>query len=81
MDKLELELIYTAPDKITAEMLKGLLESNGIKTLIGANAGPEGGFMGAYGASAPFNPWLVYVAKENTDKASEILKDFDTTKK
>ena len=76
MEKLELALAYTAPDKNTAELLKGLLEANGIKTLIEANPGPEGAFMGGYGGSAPFNPWLVYVSAENMSKAKEILKDY-----
>ena len=76
-EKLELVLVYTAPDKMTAELLRGFLESNGIKSLIEANPGPEGAFLGGYGGSAPFNPWQLYVAKENVEKANEILKDFN----
>jgi len=33
--------------------------------------------LGAYGASAPFNPWLVYVDKDSVKEANEILKDFE----
>ena len=80
MNDLKLVHVYTAPDKMTAELLKGLLESNNIKTLIQGNSGPEGGFMGTYGVSAPINPWLIYVSEENTPSAKEILLDFDKSK-
>lgn len=77
MGDLNLEHIYTAPDKYTAEIIKGFLESNNIKALIKPNPGPEGAFMGKFGAHAPFNPWLVYVREDRAKEANKLLKDFD----
>ena len=73
---MDLELIKTVPDKITAEMIKGYLEKHGIKSLIQANPGPEGAFMGNFGGHAPFNPWLVYVQKEKAEETKRLLNNF-----
>jgi precorrin-6x reductase len=72
---LNLKHIYTAPDKYAAHMVKGFLESRDIKVLIKPNPGPEGAFMGKFGAHAPFNPWLVYVREEKVKKAKELLAE------
>ena len=71
--------IYTAPDKITAELVKGFLKDNHIKALIKANPGPQGAFLGEFGGEPPINPWLVYVLKDKRDEAKEILKNFKPT--
>ena len=69
--------IYTARDKIIANLIKGFLESNKIRVLIKANPGPEGVFLGRFGGSAPFNPWLVYVKKDNVQEAKKLLDGFN----
>lgn len=75
MDDLNLVHIYTIPDEATAKLLKNLLESNGIKTLIKANPGPHGAFLGNFGGGALANPWLIYVSKEKAKEAKNILSD------
>ncbi|PIW91890.1 MAG: hypothetical protein CO031_01685 [Candidatus Nealsonbacteria bacterium CG_4_9_14_0_2_um_filter_37_38] len=81
MSNLKLVHIYTTPDKISAELIKTFLESYKIKTLIKANPGPEGAFIGAYGGHAPFNPWLVYVLENKEKEAKDLLKVFNKRQK
>lgn len=69
--------IYTAPDMMTAELIKNFLENNNIKTLIKANPGIEGAIMGGYGGHAPFNPWLVYVLENKVKEAKKLLENFN----
>ena len=77
---MDLKLVYTTPNKITAEMIKGYLEKHGIKALIEANPGPEGAFLGNFGGHAPFNPWLVYVKGDEAEEAKKLLSDFSKNK-
>ena len=68
--------VYTAPDKVTAQLVKSFLEENGIKTLIKANPGPHGAFFGGFGGAPLINPWLIYVPRDKERQAKEILKNF-----
>jgi len=77
---MDLKLVHTTPDKITAEMVKGYLEKYGIKALIKANPGPEGAFLGKFAGHAPFNPWLVYVKEDKVKEAKKLLVDFSKNK-
>ena len=77
---MDLKLVHTTPDKMTAELVKGFLEGNNIKTLIKADSGSEGAFMGNFGAHAPFGPWSVYVLKDKAEEAKKLLSDFSKNK-
>ena len=66
--------IHTVPDKYTADLVKGFLESNEIKCLIEpSNIGPSGGYAGAP-AVAP-GPWKIYVFKEKELEARKLIED------
>ena len=68
--------IYTAPNKGMADLLKGFLENNGIKTLIQpAYIGLDG--SGGYAgnpAVAP-GPWKIYVFKEKEVEARKLIEN------
>lgn len=68
--------IYTTPDKVTAQLVKSLLEENGIKTMVKANPGPHGAFFGGFGGAPLINPWLICVSQDKEKQAEEILKNF-----
>ena len=71
---MDLELIKTVPDKITAEIIKGFLEKHDIKVLIQPNPGVHGAFLGTFGCTPPLNPWLVYVPKDKAEKVKKAIK-------
>jgi len=68
--------IHTSPDKMEAELLKGFLEENGVKVLLKPNPGPHGAFLGAFGGSPPFDPWLIYVWEDAVEEAKTLVASF-----
>ena len=81
MDELKLIHMHTTTDKMSAEVVKGFLKSNNIKSLIKANPGPEGAFLGRCGGSAPMNPWMVYVTEDKAEETRSLLNDFEKEEK
>jgi len=76
MKNLNLINVYTASDKITAELIKGFLESHNIKTLIQPSR------IGSFRAAKPSDKdWQVFVPKKNENEVKELLKDFNFDKK
>ena len=65
--------IQTVPDRITAEMEKGMLEQNGVKAMIKADPQASGVFMGVFGGFSPMSPWLIYVKEADAQMAKELL--------
>lgn len=76
MPESNLAHIHTTPDEITAELVKGFLESNGVKAIIKPNPGPHGAMLGKMGGLPIFNHWLVYVTQNQEKEARALLKNF-----
>ncbi|PKQ19295.1 MAG: hypothetical protein CVT66_10925 [Actinobacteria bacterium HGW-Actinobacteria-6] len=72
MDEQPLEVIYQAQNSAEAEMLCGLLKSNGVKcVLLDRNAS---GMVAGFGPAIPVR---LAVIPEDREKALEILKSFE----
>ena len=69
--------IHTSSDDMTAQLVKGFLEGNGIKVLIKPNPGSHGAFMGGFGGAPPFDPWLVFVWEDRVEEAIRLVADFN----
>ena len=70
----DLVQIYTAPNKSIADLIKGFLESNGIKTLI-QPAHNDGGIP--YSPAIAFGSWKIYVFKEKEEEAKKLIEDYE----
>ncbi len=67
-----MEIVYQAQNPAEAEMLCGVLESNGVKcVLLDRNAS---GMVAGFGPAIPVR---LAVAAEDLKKAMEILKSFE----
>lgn len=80
-EKVDREVVFTTGRRIDAEMVRGMLEANGLDARI------WGGGMGAYrlesaiteitGVPSPFNSYSVGVLLEQADEARSILANVE----
>lgn len=71
-DKLRFEKVYSVGDRITAELLVGVLQNNGI-VAYRQGEGP-GGIMDIYGQSSIFGEGI-YVDTADMERGKELIEE------
>ena len=77
-----MKMIYTAPSVIPCDLLKSVLEVEGIESMIKNELGSNAAGYGLPVPDFPSLPWAwpeVWVNDEDIERATEIAADFDET--